>query len=431
MIHTPLWGRGGAERQLLSLAVELQKLGNEVEIFTPVVNEETCYPELLKQVTVNVIPRNRFVPFEHGGGLSVSSNDKVGEITKSQNQLQRLAVHQFYTSGLPAMLSLGRIIPTGFDVINNHNPNTEWAAFTAKRRLKIPIVWMCNEPPSWFYFKEKGIRKKINWPLFEIWDKTSVRYIDEILVLSHVAERMVRDVYNRPSRVVRTGLDAEKFYDVSGEELRKKHGLENDFLLLQVANLAPVKRQFDSIRALYYLSKNYPNVKLILDGAGPQEELKKLAEQLGVKDRVLFWYSKCDEELAKVYAACDVFIFPPQITWGLAVVEAMASSKVVIVSKGCGAAEIIQDNVNGMLVEFGKPKEMAKKVATLIDDPSLRKKLGENAHEYVKNNLSWKKYAQQMEAVFQNVIRNYRKTLPLEQIDESLLDLQRYKPNSS
>jgi len=140
MIHTPLWGRGGAERQLLRLAVELQKLGNEVEIFTPVVNEKTCYPELLKQVTVNVIPRNRFVPFEHGGGLSVSSNDKVGEITKSRNQLQRIVIHQFYTSGLPAMLSLGRIIPRGFDVINNHNPPSEGAAFAAKKRLKIPIV---------------------------------------------------------------------------------------------------------------------------------------------------------------------------------------------------------------------------------------------------------------------------------------------------
>src|SRR3990170_4858202 len=283
MVHTPLWGRGGAERQLLNLAIELQKLGNDVEIFTPTVNEETCYPELLKQVTINVIPHNRFVPFRRSIDLPASSINEVGEITNTRNQLQRIVIHQFYASGLPAMLSLGRIIPKGFDLINNHNPPSEWAAFTAKRRLKVPVVWMCNEPPSWFYFQKKGVRKKINWPLFEIWDKTSVKYVDEIIVLSHVAERMVRNIYKRSSRVIRTGLDHKNFVNVSGEELRKKYGLENDFVLLQVANLAPVKRQFDSIKALYYLSKNYTNVKLIIDGAGPQEDLKKLTENLGIR----------------------------------------------------------------------------------------------------------------------------------------------------
>ena len=181
--------------------------------------------------------------------------------------------------------------------------------------------------------------------------------------------------------------------------------MENDFILLQVANLAP-KRQSDSIKALYYLSKNHSNIKLILDGAGPQGELKKLSEKLGVKDKVLFWHTKCDKDLAKVYAACDVFVFPHQITWGLAVVEAMASAKTVIVSKGCGAAEIIQNNVNGMLVENSKPEEIAKKVENLITNPSLRKKIGKNAYEYVKENLSWENYAQQMEKIFEKAIRN-------------------------
>lgn len=408
MVHTPLWGRGGAERQILRLAIELQKRGNTVEIFTPVVNEKTCYPDLLKQVTINVIPQSHFVPFNLGSESSILSTSKVGEITNRRSRLQRIAIHQFYTSGLPAMLSLGKMIPKGFDIINNHNAPTEWAAFAAKWRLKVPVVWMCNEPPSWFYFGGKrGIGEKISWPLFEIWDKTSVKYVDEILVLSHAAQNLVRNVYNLPSRVVRTGLDVDKFVDVSGDELRRKLGLEKDFVLLQVANLAPAKRQFDSIMALHYLAKNHGNVKLVLNGAGPQEELRRFSEKLGVKDQVIFSHAKCDEELAEVYAVCDAFVFPPQITWGLAVVEAMASSKPVIVAKGCGVAEIIQDNANGMLVEYANPKAIAEKVENLINDPSLRRKIGKNAFEYVKANLSWEKFAGQMETIFENVTQNY------------------------
>jgi glycosyltransferase involved in cell wall biosynthesis len=101
-----------------------------------------------------------------------------------------------------------------------------------------------------------------------------------------------------------------------------------------------------------------------------------------------------------------VFLFPQQITWGLAVVEAMASAKPVIVAKGCGVAEIIQDNVNGMLVENGKPEEIAKKVEYLIINPSLRERIGKNALNYVKEHLSWEKYARTMEDVFERVLKS-------------------------
>ncbi len=402
MVHTSLWGRGGAERQLLNLAIELQKLGNEVEIFTPQVNEKTCYPELLKQVKVNVLSHNRFIPFKNDSNTYFDEASGGGSI---RNQVQRIAVHQFYTSGLPAMVNLGRMIPKGFDIINNHNPPSEWAAFIAKNRLKIPVVWMCNEPPTWFSIARKSVRKKISWPLFEIWDKTSVEYIDKIVVLSHVAETMVRYAYNKPSMVIRTGIDTEKLQNVFGEEIRKKLGLENDFVLLHVANFDP-KRQSDSIKALSYLSKNHSNIKLILDGAGSREDLQKLSRNLGVENKVFFIRSKCDSDLAKVYASCDVFLFPQQITWGLAVVEAMASAKPVVVAKGCGVAEIIQDNWNGFLVEKGKPEEIAKIVENLIINPSLREIIGKNAENYVKEHLSWEKYALKMEEVFERVVRN-------------------------
>ena len=404
LIHTPLWGRGGAERQVLMLAIELQKLGNEVELFTPMVNREACYPELMRQVTVTETPQNRFIPFRQNN-VSASSTSKIGEISVNRNPLRRIAVNQFYSLGLPSMLRLGKSIPKGFDIINNHNAPTEWAAFEAKRKLKVPIVWMCNEPPSWFYFAPgRGIRKKLTWPLFEIWDKTSVRYIDEVTVLSHVAEKLVKDVYNRPAKVVRTGVDLEKFKNVSGNEIRKKYGLENDFVLLSVCNLAPIKRPTDSIMALHVLAKKYENVKLIFDGSGPRENLIKLVEKLGLTGKVFFLHSKSDVELTKVYAACDAFVFPPPITWGLAVIEAMASSKPVIVSNATGASEVIEDNVTGMIVEHAKPEEIAKKVEILINDPKLMRNIGRNAFEYVAANLSWKNYAETMESIFQQTI---------------------------
>ena len=396
LVHTALWGRGGAERQLLNLAIELQKLGNYVEIFTTGVND-ACYPELQKQVNINVMRHNRFIP------IVKSSSYEVGAITGYRNRIHKILARQFYMIGLPAMLKLGKLIPKGFDIINNHNQPTQWAIFSSKKRLKTPVVWMCNEPPSWYYIKGRGIRRLFYYPLFRIYDQLSVKYIDRIVVLSHVAENMVKDAYDLPSTTVRTGLNIEKFRDVSGENIRKKHGLEHDFLLLQVGNLS-FNRQSDSIKALHYLPKNHSNrnVKLILDGAGSTKELKAYAEKLGLQDKVLFWHTESDKELVQVYASCDVFIFPQQVTWGLAVIEAMASSKPVIVYKGCGASEIIQDGTNGFVVD--NSVEMANRISYLMENPDVCLKIGERSRDFVTENISWTKYALEMNQIFKDTL---------------------------
>ncbi len=300
-------------------------------------------------------------------------------------------------------------IPKGFDVINIHNPPTEWAAFFAKKRLNAPIVWMCNEPPFWFTDpkQRKGLGK-INFPLYEGLDKIAVDYIDRIVVLSAIAGRRVEEAYGKPYEIVHTGVSIDLFHRASGKEFRAKYGLEKSFLLLQTGNIAPDKRQIDSILALHIVSKNHSNVKLIFDGAGPREHLVALSRQLGVENKVMFLHSSSDVELAQVYAACDVFVFPAQITWGLAVIEAMAASKPVLVSNKSGVSEIIRNGQNGFVIEEPNPRNMALQIENLITNSELRQKIGENAYEYAKQNLSWQMYARNMSLVFEKALQNLK-----------------------
>ena len=411
MIHTPFWGRYGGERQILRLAIELQKIGHEVEIFTNAINKES-YPEFFRRVKVNVIPHPLTGKLPAGLTPQIATPiirqvppEEAKKPLSLREWMRKIVGRQFYTSEVPSMLSLARKIPKGFDIINNHNFPTEWAAFFAKKRLKAPVVWMCNEPPYWFFAPEhkKGLRK-INWPLFELLDRVAVSYIDEIMVLSHVSAEYVRKAYNRTATIVRTGVDTELFHNASGKDLRRKHGLEDNFVLLFVGGSRYARRS-DIIRALYHLSKDFDNVRLILDVARQRKMLTKLAEKLGVSDKVLFLNSTSDQELAEVYAACDVFVYPASASpWGLVVTEAMAASKPVIVSKQAGISEIIQNGVNGIVVDHAKPKEIARQVEMLMSNPKLRKRIGENAYEYVKNSLSWEKYAKNVEKVFQETI---------------------------
>ena len=74
--------------------------------------------------------------------------------------------------------------------------------------------------------------------------------------------------------------------------------------------------------------------------------------------------------------------------------------------KDVGSRRLFKITRMECLVENGKPEEIAKKVETLITNPSLREKIGKNAVNYVKEHLSWEKYAKTMEEVFERVIKN-------------------------
>jgi D-inositol-3-phosphate glycosyltransferase len=398
MLHPSLTWRGGAERQLLILATELQRRGHEIEVFTCALNN-SCFPELANKLKINVIKAPLIQPFP-------SSTQKRTFGTRLAGRFRG------YTAELPSMIYLAQKIPKGFDIINSHNTPTQWAAFCAKRKLDAPIVWTCNEPPFWYSDpKQRRGLGKINLPLYELFDQTAVRYVDEVVSNSSADSDRIQKAYARPSEIVRPGITLDSFSKASGEKARSKYGLENNFVLLQVANIAHDKKQEDSITALHYLSKKFANVKLVLVGKGPREELVESSKRLGVEDKILFLQDCSDAELADLYAACDVFVFPAEITWGLAVIEAMANSKPVVVSKKAGVSEIIRNGENGFVFDAPNPQNMATLVEKLIVDPELGGRMGINAYAYVKDNLTWEVYTQKMETIFQKAVARYAKGL--------------------
>lgn len=393
LIHTPLKYSTGGERQILRLAIELSKKGHYVEIFTNYVDQENCFPELLSKVKVNVIPP--------ASGFFIRIIISIA---------YRLGIGVYL--GSLTILSIGKaIFPDKFDIINCHNLSTNWAAWLAKKRLKIPVVWMCNEPPFWHYLPQ--IRKKrgfiIDSLLFNVFDKYTVRFVDEIIVLSERFQNIVKKVYGRDSVVIRSGVDIDFFKNGNGEKIREELGLENSFILLQVGSASSYKIDFSSVLALSYLHKKYERLTLIFVGYGAKEFFGPEVSRLGLDKKVFFFSNIDDKKLADFYAACDVFLFPANQSWGLVMFEAMAASKTVIVSEKAGVSEVIQNGINGIVVEHGQPEKIAYHVEKLINNPKLCRDIGENAHEFVKKNFSWEKYAGEMFKFFENTLRQNKR----------------------
>lgn len=138
------------------------------------------------------------------------------------------------------------------------------------------------------------------------------------------------------------------------------------------------------VRSLTNLQEN---VRLILVGTGPLErDLKSLALNLGVENRIIFAGNVDHRDIWKYFAISDVVVLPSIVDThgqeeGLPVVllEALSAGKPVIATKTKGAMEILQDGFNGVLVNQKDSREIAEAISSIIEDPNLSKRLMENA----------------------------------------------------
>jgi glycosyltransferase involved in cell wall biosynthesis/predicted metal-dependent phosphoesterase TrpH len=118
-----------------------------------------------------------------------------------------------------------------------------------------------------------------------------------------------------------------------------------------------------------------PRLHLVLAGGGPEQE--RLAEQVGQHATFLGWLH--GEDLARVYASADVFLFPSATdTFGQVILEAQASGLPVVAVGIGGPLTLIEDRVSGLLCE-PNAEQLADAVVELANSPLLRERLNRTA----------------------------------------------------
>src|SRR4029077_18978237 len=128
--------------------------------------------------------------------------------------------------------------------------------------------------------------------------------------------------------------------------------------------------------------------------------LKALAVHLDVSEEVTFAGKVADEEIGDFYCACDAFVFPNENqTWGLAVLEAMACGRPVLVSRGAAVHEVLTDGGYCVLFPARDPQAIAGQVELLMNDPQLRQKIAARGMSLVRANYNWTQFAGQIAAI--------------------------------
>ncbi len=160
-----------------------------------------------------------------------------------------------------------------------------------------------------------------------------------------------------------------------------------DYLLF-AGRLEKAKRPELAIRAL---AASRGDARLRLAGKGPLEgDLRRLAREAGVGDRVDFLGFVPDQDLLALYAGCRASLYLPQDEdYGYVTVESLLSRKPVITASDAGGPlEFVDDGVEGM-VRPPEPEALAEAIDTLFSAPETRlREMGEAGHERVAG-INW------------------------------------------
>lgn len=389
LIMHELLVEGGGERQCVSLARELLRMGHDVDLYTSAYDREHCFPEVCREIKITDIGRGIF-PW-----------------------LSKPRVLRAYLD----MLRLEKSVSQHYEVWNPHHWPAEWGAVRLKRKLGGAVVWTCNDVPN-FHQKAHEAKpriamlKRLFHRLDYLYDRAQTRKIDLTVFLSHWAESEFKAIYPVKTVVVRSGADPERFRPGGDRrKIRQRFSCaDNEFVLLWLGIFMPHRRLEDAIEAMAHLKQEGQRVKLLLAGSGALfpdyfTGLQSLTAERGVQDAVVFTGKVADDEMRDFYCACDAFLFPNENqTWGLAVLEAMACGIPAMVSKGAAVHEALTDGHDAVLFPARDPVALANKIELLIANPDDRAKIAANGLELVRTEYNWQRFGEKMADVFSQVV---------------------------
>jgi len=282
------------------------------------------------------------------------------------------------------------------DIVHSQTRITQVIGFFVSKSCRVPLVTTCHG-----FFN-----KNIGRALLPAWG-------DRVIAISDaVKENLINyfGVDKGKVSMIYNGIDIKRFLkDFSEDEkdrLKDRFGIKRDYSVIgMIARFTPDKGHDTLLYALFKMLKEKPNVQLVFAGDGDKrEEIEKLSQRLGLSDNVVF--IKPQLSTVNVLAIMDVFMFTParREGLGLALLEAMASGKPVVATNVGGIASVVENNVNGFLVEPSKPELLAEPVLRLLKDKALHAKMAQAAREIVIRKFSIDGMTARTEGLYKNVM---------------------------
>ena len=208
--------------------------------------------------------------------------------------------------------------------------------------------------------------------------------------------------------VIRLGIELEERIAAGPEaraETRRLMGVPPEaFVVGWIGRMTGVKNTDDVLVAVQLLRDRGVDAYLCMVGDGPDRgKIERRAHELGVVKRCLFLGYQ--EQVAPFYAAFDAMILP-SVNEGTPVsaIESLAAGRPVVATRVGGVPDVVDDGVDGFLVDPGDPEQLAVRLAELARDPALRERMGEAGRRLVPGRYAVTRLVDDMDRLYRSLL---------------------------
>jgi len=266
-----------------------------------------------------------------------------------------------------------------------------------------------------FVFSSNSIFVKALRPFYRLMQKRAIRYTDSV-IFQNTDDKEYFEKYNLVPRdksylVASSGLDVSGFLSsVSNKEsltkLKKSLGIkESDIVITLIARLVKDKGVVEFLKASKILSE-LPHVKFLLVGPSSSEGSQAVTKRvIGEYDNYVDYIGPSDN-VSDLLSISDVFVLPTYYREGLPriLLEAGALGLPLITTDMPGCKDVVKHNWNGLLVPTRDSEALADSIKKLINNPELRKSMGEKNPKFIKENFDLSIVANAYDKIYQNLL---------------------------
>ncbi len=220
---------------------------------------------------------------------------------------------------------------------------------------------------------------------YDFFNRLFIRYWDQIITDSKQAKNsLVTRYYLKPQKI-------KPVYNGAPDYLKPVKYKKRKPTLLFMGLLTERKNPLFLIRLVNHLNQKKIKINLNICGSGPlRPQIIQLIKNLKLQKQIKITPPIFGPKKQKLYDQADIFVHPSlHEGFPLVVIEAMTCGLPIVISKAPWAKEAIDHKLNGFLAETNSLNDWTEYITQLANNPSLRKKIGQNARKKALVNFTW------------------------------------------